>query len=75
LQPLCAIYQRKFAEVAEQSLREGKNKIDLLFANVDTRVLEEDELVRAGFSVAMFRNVNTPEELEKAKGLRSGLGN
>jgi molybdopterin-guanine dinucleotide biosynthesis protein A len=75
LQPLCAIYRRKFAEVAEQSLRAGKNKIDLLFAKVDTRVLEEDELVRAGFSVAMFRNVNTPEELEKAKGLRSGLGN
>jgi molybdopterin-guanine dinucleotide biosynthesis protein A len=75
LQPLCAVYRRKFAEVAEQSLREGKNKIDLLFAKVDTRVLEEDELVRAGFSVEMFRNVNTPEELEEAKGVRSGLGN
>jgi len=67
LQPLCAAYRRGFAEVAEQSLRQGKNKIDSLFASVGTRVIEEDELVRAGFSVEMFRNLNTPEELEKAK--------
>jgi molybdopterin-guanine dinucleotide biosynthesis protein A len=72
LQPLCAAYRRRFAEVAEQSLREGKNKIDSLFATVETRVIEEDELVRAGFSAGMFRNLNTPEELEKAKRLRSG---
>jgi len=72
LQPLCAVYWRRFSEVAEQSLREGKNKIDSLFATVETRVIEEDELVRAGFSAGMFRNLNTPEELEKAKRLRSG---
>jgi molybdopterin-guanine dinucleotide biosynthesis protein A len=72
LQPLCAAYLHGFAEVAEQSLREGKNKIDPLFARVETRVIEEDELVRAGFSPEMFRNLNTPEELEKAKSLRSG---
>jgi molybdopterin-guanine dinucleotide biosynthesis protein A len=75
LQPLCAVYQRKFAGVAEQSLCDGKNKIDALFAKVETRVIEEDELLRAGFSAEMFRNLNTPEELERAKGSRSGLGN
>jgi molybdopterin-guanine dinucleotide biosynthesis protein A len=74
LQPLCAVYRREFAEVAEQSLREGKNKIDALFARVRTRVIEEDELVRAGFSVDIFQNLNTPEELEKAKSLRFGSG-
>lgn len=72
LQPLCAVYHRKFAEVAEQSLRAGKNKIDVLFTKVVTRVIEEDELARAGFSVEMFRNLNTPEELEEAKSLRLG---
>jgi molybdopterin-guanine dinucleotide biosynthesis protein A len=72
LQPLCAAYQRAFSEVAEESLRDGKNKIDSLFARVGTCVIEEDELVRAGFSVEMFRNLNTPEELEKAKSLRFG---
>jgi molybdopterin-guanine dinucleotide biosynthesis protein A len=74
LQPLCAAYQRRFAEVAEAALLEGKNKIDALFAKVVTRVIEEDELARAGFSAEMFRNLNTPEELEKARSLRSGPG-
>ncbi len=69
LQPLCAVYQRRFAEVAERSLRAGKNKIDSLFAVAETHVIEEDEVVRAGFSVAMFRNLNTPEELAKASSL------
>jgi len=67
LQPLCAAYRRGFAEIAEQSLRQGKNKIDSLFASVGTRVIEEDELAQAGFSAEMFRNLNKPEELEKAK--------
>ena len=62
LHPLCAAYRRGFAEVAEQSLRGGKNKIDSLFSTVGTRVIEEEELVRAGFSAEMFRNLNTPEE-------------
>jgi molybdopterin-guanine dinucleotide biosynthesis protein A len=74
LQPLCAVYRREFAEVAEESLREGKNKIDALFARVGTRVIEESELARVGFSAEMFQNLNTPEELEKAKSSRSGAG-
>jgi molybdopterin-guanine dinucleotide biosynthesis protein A len=74
LQPLCAVYRRGFTEVAEQALREGKNKIDSLFAKVGTCVIEENELVRMGFSVEMFRNLNTQEEFEKAKGDRSVLG-
>jgi molybdopterin-guanine dinucleotide biosynthesis protein A len=69
LQPLCAVYQHSFAETAEQSLRDGKNKIDLLFGQVKTCVIDEDELARAGFSAEMFRNLNTPEELEQARGL------
>jgi molybdopterin-guanine dinucleotide biosynthesis protein A len=74
LQPLCAVYRRRFTEVAEQALREGKNRIDSLFARVGTCVIEENELARMGFSVEMFRNLNTPEEFEKAKGHRSVLG-
>jgi molybdopterin-guanine dinucleotide biosynthesis protein A len=60
--------------VAEQSLLEGKNKIDSLFAGVGSCVIGEKELVRAGFSAEMFRNLNTPEELDKAKRERSVLG-
>ncbi len=67
LQPLCAIYHRAFAAVAEESLRNGRNKIDSLFARVQTCVIEEEELMRGRFSSAMFRNLNTPDDLEKAR--------
>ena len=70
LQPLCGVYRRGFADVAERSLRDGKNKIDPLFKRVETCVIAEDELLRAGFSVEMFRNLNTPEEFERARSLR-----
>ena len=67
LQPLCAIYRRKFVEVAERALRERKNKIDPLFAEVETRVLDEGELSRAGFLPDIFRNLNTLEHWEEVK--------
>jgi molybdenum cofactor guanylyltransferase len=67
LQPLCAVYRRRFGEVAERSLRAGKNKIDLLFAEVETKVVEPEELKRNGFSEEMFRNLNTPQDWEDAK--------
>jgi molybdopterin-guanine dinucleotide biosynthesis protein A len=71
LQPLCAVYRPPFAQVAEESLQAGKNKIDPLFSKVITRVVEEKDLLRAGFSPEMFRNVNTPEDLQRAQGSRS----
>ena len=49
-QPLCAVYRREFAEVAERALREGRYRIDALFEVVPTVVISEDELVAAGFS-------------------------
>lgn len=70
LQPLCAIYRREFADVAENALVVGRNRIDSLFAvaAVQTRALDADELKRNGFSIAMvrkmFRNLNTLEELK-----------
>jgi molybdopterin-guanine dinucleotide biosynthesis protein A len=65
-QPLCAIYRREFAVAAEDALRAGRNRIDRLFDEVRTRVIEQEELEGAGFSSALFRNLNTPEELSRA---------
>ena len=69
LQPLCAVYRRDFHEVAERALKKKKNKIDALFADVETRVIAEPEITRMGFSVKMFQNLNTPEEFAKAEEL------
>jgi molybdopterin-guanine dinucleotide biosynthesis protein A len=66
-QPLCAVYRREFAEVAESALRAGKNKIDPLFGQVSLQVIEEAEITEHGFALEMFRNVNTPEELSAAR--------
>jgi len=63
LQPLCAVYRRKFADLAEESLHAGKNKIDVLFAGTSTQVITEEQMLSAGFSPEMFRNLNTPEDL------------
>jgi len=65
--PLAAVYRRAFRETAEQALAEGRNKIDALFAQVEIRVLEEEELRRFAFAPAIFENLNTPEELERAR--------
>jgi molybdenum cofactor guanylyltransferase len=67
LQPLCAVYRREFAVLAEQALAAGRNKIDTLFAQTSVRIMEEDELARFAFSPAMFDNLNTQEEWERAR--------
>jgi molybdopterin-guanine dinucleotide biosynthesis protein A len=64
-QPLCAVYRREFVHVAEPALQAGRNKIDALFKKVKARIIEPDEFTRAGFSAAMFRNLNTPEEWQE----------
>ena len=67
LQPLCAVYRREFAVLAEQALAAGRNKIDTLFAQTTVRIIEEGELARFAFSPAMFDNLNTREEWERAR--------
>jgi molybdopterin-guanine dinucleotide biosynthesis protein A len=66
LQPLCAIYRPAFAQVAEAALKEGNNKIDCLFDQVTCSVVRELELIAAGFSPGMFRNLNTPGDVAEA---------
>jgi molybdenum cofactor guanylyltransferase len=66
-QPLCAVYRREFADVAEAALQADRNKIDPLFAQVTLRVVDEAELKEHGFAPDMFRNLNTPEELSAAR--------
>ncbi len=72
LQPLCAIYRRQFAEAAENALRSGRYKIDALFAAPETRIVSEEELESAGFSPSMFRNLNTPGEVQAVQNESAG---
>ncbi|HEV2696877.1 MAG TPA: molybdenum cofactor guanylyltransferase [Terriglobales bacterium] len=66
-QPLCAVYRKAFASLAEEALAQGRNKIDALFPGIPVRVIDEKELANAGCNPAALRNVNTPEEWEQTK--------
>jgi molybdopterin-guanine dinucleotide biosynthesis protein A len=68
-QPLCAVYRQEFADVAEPALRAGNYKIVPLFAPAFTQLVSDEELAHAGFSADIFRNVNTPEELDAVAGI------
>jgi molybdopterin-guanine dinucleotide biosynthesis protein A len=65
-QPLCAVYRKVFGKAVEAALKAGRNKIDLLFGPVPVLTISEQEIRSAGFSLDMFRNINTREELEQA---------
>ena len=60
LHPLCAVYRRSFADVAETALRDKRNKIDALFPLVTVEYVSP---AAAGFDERMFTNLNTSEEL------------
>ncbi|MGA8030051.1 MAG: molybdenum cofactor guanylyltransferase [Bryobacteraceae bacterium] len=62
-QPLCAVYRRAFVDLAEKALRAGRYKIDVLFENTQTQVIDEGGLQAAGFTAECFRNLNTPKDL------------
>jgi molybdenum cofactor guanylyltransferase len=75
-QPLCGVYRKEFASIAQQALAEGNNKIDALFPRISLRGISEPELQANGFGQELFRNLNTREEFEQAKrefGIRSRL--
>jgi molybdenum cofactor guanylyltransferase len=65
-QPLCAVYRRDFAAIAEKALRAGRYKIDALFADAGVQVISGPELQSAGFSLDLFSNLNTPDDLSEA---------
>ena len=81
-QPLCSVYSREFLTIAEEALIAPKKhsppsrgeteksrdyKIVPLFPEGGTLVINEAELARFAFTPDMFENLNTPEDLERAR--------
>lgn len=71
-QPLCTVYSLDFLPIAEHALRLGNYKIVPLFPKDRTLVIKESELRRFAFAADMFENLNTPEDLERARRRFSG---
>lgn len=69
-EPLCSVYRKEFAAVAEQAVRGGVYRIAPLFAKVPHHAVEAAEIARFELGAAMFDNLNTPEEFTRAQALR-----
>jgi molybdopterin-guanine dinucleotide biosynthesis protein A len=73
LQPLCAVYSHDFFEIAQNALEAGEYKIDPLFSKAKTLIIDlsRQDLSDPGtypqFDVAMFHNINSPEDAARAE--------
>jgi molybdopterin-guanine dinucleotide biosynthesis protein A len=67
LEPLCGIYATRCAEVARQRIERGDLQVAGLLDGVRTRVLEP-EAIAPYDEGALFENVNTPHDHERARG-------
>ena len=65
-EPLCAVYGRAAAGEFERLLADGRLQVDRVFDRVRTGYLPVDE-ERFGDAADLFMNVNTPEELDRAR--------
>lgn len=71
-QPLCAVYSQDFLPIAENALKGDAFKIVPLFPKDRTCIISEAELAQFAFTPEMFENLNTPEDLERARRRTSG---
>jgi len=62
LQPLCAVYRRTILPQIEAALARRQYKVEAAFLH--TRVVEEGEITKSGFTPDIFRNINKPYEYE-----------
>jgi molybdopterin-guanine dinucleotide biosynthesis protein A len=64
--PLAAVYRLEVADAVRRLLAEDRLRPFFLFEAVPTRVVEPAELADVDPTFATLRNLNTPEEYEKA---------
>lgn len=66
-QTLHAAYQKSCLGPIEKRLQAGRLKIVDFFEDVRVVAIEEDEIARYADPAVVFMNVNTPDELERAR--------
>jgi molybdopterin-guanine dinucleotide biosynthesis protein A len=69
---LHACYAKACLAPMERCLREGRLKITGFFDEVSVLAIPEEEVARVGSLETAFMNVNTPEELARARALLGG---
>lgn len=66
-EPLCAYYAPRCRAVAERQLDAGDRRLHALLDALRVRYVEGDELAAFGDPALLFANVNTPDDLGRAR--------
>ena len=72
LEPLCAVYSKQCLKVVEQQIIQQNLKIDRFFRKVHVKKIPEDILLEKDPNLISFFNINTPEDIERAKKMERG---
>jgi molybdopterin-guanine dinucleotide biosynthesis protein A len=72
VQPLCTVFHHSFLPIVEAALKAGRYKVEPLFPKDQTLILGEAEFGQFALAAEMFENLNTPEDLERARGRSTG---
>ncbi|MGI6453845.1 MAG: molybdenum cofactor guanylyltransferase [Syntrophomonadaceae bacterium] len=73
LQTTCGLYTKKCYPVLTECLEKNKLKLSLTFAQLHTRLVEEEELAPWGNIRESFFNLNDPDTLKKAREISGRL--
>lgn len=74
-QPLCALYRRSALAVMERMLASGEVGVVDCFDALPARFLTEEVLKAFAFPERLFKNMNAPEDYERARQFLEGHSN
>jgi len=66
-EPMCAVYSRRCLATAEQHLKKQKLKIQMAFRKSRIKTISEKKLREKDPELLSFFNINTPQDLERAR--------
>jgi molybdopterin-guanine dinucleotide biosynthesis protein A len=72
LEPLCSVYSKKCLKPIEQQLIKQDLKIQTIFEKVRVKKLPENILRQNDPDLLSFYNINSPDDLARAKNIDSG---
>lgn len=72
LEPLCAVYSKACIKPIERNLSNNRLKIQGFFPDVRVKKIPGEVLDRTDPGLTSFFNVNTPEDLERARAIING---
>ena len=70
IEPLCAVYSKKCLVPAERNLRRKNFQIRRMFKKLRVRTVSQKVLTACDPERISFFNINTPEDLDKARQIR-----